>query len=164
MWISVQRIFDTLSTILFLKVFIFLCLLHQVCGGHSKASVNGSCSDSQCGGAGCRDNQGKLVCGGEGCNGTVSASLAALNHARNVSESLTVANKELQNVARKVWWERLLFSAITGQRLSLDLTSWFPVHSSRISPLWRRMWRTRPWTPWTKPRRRRTTLKTTTRS
>uniref|UniRef100_A0A3Q3VKW8 Uncharacterized protein n=1 Tax=Mola mola TaxID=94237 RepID=A0A3Q3VKW8_MOLML len=77
-------------------------LSHKVCGGHSKASVNGSCSDSQCGGAGCRDNQGNPVCGGEGCDGTVSASVAALNRARNISETLTATNKELQNVARKL--------------------------------------------------------------
>lgn len=77
-------------------------LSHKVCGGHSNASANGSCSDSQCGGAGCRDNQGNHVCGGEGCNGTVSASAAALDLTRNVTDSLTAANEELQNVARKL--------------------------------------------------------------
>uniref|UniRef100_A0A8D3D257 Laminin, beta 2-like n=1 Tax=Scophthalmus maximus TaxID=52904 RepID=A0A8D3D257_SCOMX len=64
--------------------------------------VNGSCPDSQCGGAGCRDDQGNHVCGGDGCNGTVSASVAALNHARNVADGLNTANEELQGVAKKV--------------------------------------------------------------
>lgn len=73
----------------------------QVCGGHG-ATADGSCDDSPCGGAGCRDEQGNLACGGEGCNGTTGASVAALNLARNVSDSLTAAGEELLNVARKV--------------------------------------------------------------
>uniref|UniRef100_A0A8C9YGN0 Laminin, beta 2-like n=1 Tax=Sander lucioperca TaxID=283035 RepID=A0A8C9YGN0_SANLU len=74
----------------------------KVCGGHSNASVNGSCPDSQCGGAGCRDDQGNRVCGGHGCNGTVSTSVAALNHARNATDGLNAAKEELQSVARKL--------------------------------------------------------------
>lgn len=74
----------------------------QVCGGHSDDKVNGSCPDSPCGGAGCRDDQGNRVCGGDGCNGTVSASVSAMNHARNVTDSLNAANEELQDVVRKV--------------------------------------------------------------
>lgn len=78
------------------------CYSLQVCGGNSNASVNGSCPGSQCGGAGCRDDQGNRVCGGEGCNGTVSTSIAALNHAKNVTDSLNAANEELQDVVKKV--------------------------------------------------------------
>lgn len=74
----------------------------QVCGGHSDSSANGSCAASQCGGAGCRDDQGNAKCGGEGCNGTVSTALSALSRARNVTDSLTAANEELQTAARKV--------------------------------------------------------------
>ncbi|XP_040008988.1 laminin subunit beta-1 isoform X2 [Xiphias gladius] len=77
-------------------------LSHKVCGGNSNASVNGSCPGSQCGGAGCRDDQGNRVCGGEGCNGTVSTSIAALNHAKNVTDSLNAANEELQDVVKKL--------------------------------------------------------------
>uniref|UniRef100_A0A673C7J4 Laminin subunit beta-1 n=1 Tax=Sphaeramia orbicularis TaxID=375764 RepID=A0A673C7J4_9TELE len=62
------------------------------------AGANGSCPDSRCGGAGCRDDQGNRVCGGEGCNGTVSTSLTALKHARNVTDSLNSAHEELQGV------------------------------------------------------------------
>lgn len=42
------------------------------------------------------------MCGGEGCNGTTSTSLAALNAARNVSDGLKAAGKELQGVSKKV--------------------------------------------------------------
>uniref|UniRef100_A0A673CE11 Laminin subunit beta-1 n=1 Tax=Sphaeramia orbicularis TaxID=375764 RepID=A0A673CE11_9TELE len=77
-------------------------LNHKVCGGHSSAGANGSCPDSRCGGAGCRDDQGNRVCGGEGCNGTVSTSLTALKHARNVTDSLNSAHEELQGVAKKL--------------------------------------------------------------
>ncbi|XP_017266844.1 laminin subunit beta-1 [Kryptolebias marmoratus] len=77
-------------------------LSHKVCGGHGNASVNGSCPESQCGGAGCRDDQGNHVCGGKGCNGTVSTSLAALKVAKNASDGLNAANKELQEVSKKL--------------------------------------------------------------
>ncbi|XP_077371311.1 laminin subunit beta-1 isoform X3 [Festucalex cinctus] len=77
-------------------------LSDKVCGGHSNASVTGSCEDSPCGGAGCRDKQGNPVCGGDGCNGTVSASLAALSLAKNVTNALEDANEELHNVAKKL--------------------------------------------------------------
>uniref|UniRef100_A0A665WE32 Laminin subunit beta-2-like n=1 Tax=Echeneis naucrates TaxID=173247 RepID=A0A665WE32_ECHNA len=59
--------------------------------------VNGSCPDSQCGGAGCRDDEGFHVCGGDGCNGTVSASVEALDKARKVTDSLNSANEEAQD-------------------------------------------------------------------
>uniref|UniRef100_A0A669CLA0 Laminin, beta 2-like n=1 Tax=Oreochromis niloticus TaxID=8128 RepID=A0A669CLA0_ORENI len=73
-------------------------LSDQVCGGHSNSSVNGSCPDSRCGGAGCHDDQGNRVCGGVGCSGTVGTSVAALNDARNVTDSLNTASKELQKL------------------------------------------------------------------
>ncbi|XP_034074333.1 laminin subunit beta-2 [Gymnodraco acuticeps] len=76
-------------------------LSNKVCGGYSNSSANGSCSDSQCG-AGCHDNRGVRGCGGEGCNGTVSASVAALNLTRKTTDSLNTANEELQSVARKL--------------------------------------------------------------
>uniref|UniRef100_A0A667ZNG5 Laminin, beta 2-like n=1 Tax=Myripristis murdjan TaxID=586833 RepID=A0A667ZNG5_9TELE len=60
--------------------------------------ANGSCPDSPCGGAGCLDDEGNRVCGGEGCNGTVSASLAALNRARDVTDNLTAASEDLQRM------------------------------------------------------------------
>ncbi|TMS16035.1 Laminin subunit beta-1, partial [Larimichthys crocea] len=77
-------------------------LSHKVCGGHTNASANGTCSDSKCGGAGCRDDQGNRICGGEGCSGTASAAMTAQNLASNVTDSLKAANEDLKNVARKL--------------------------------------------------------------
>ncbi|XP_030624313.1 laminin subunit beta-2 [Chanos chanos] len=77
-------------------------LSHKVCGGYSHITSNGSCPDSQCGGAGCRDEEGQRLCGGAGCNGTVSASLDALRHAKDVKDSLSTASIELQSVAKKL--------------------------------------------------------------
>ncbi|KAM8829789.1 laminin subunit beta-1 isoform 1-T3 [Synchiropus picturatus] len=77
-------------------------LSDKVCGGRGNASTNGSCDDGQCGGAGCRDDEGRPVCGGEGCNGTVTASTTALNYANNATESLNAASEELQGIARKL--------------------------------------------------------------
>uniref|UniRef100_A0A3Q2XNE3 Laminin, beta 2-like n=1 Tax=Hippocampus comes TaxID=109280 RepID=A0A3Q2XNE3_HIPCM len=93
-------------------------LSNQVCGGHSNASVNGSCEDSPCGGAGCRDNQGNHVCGGDGCNGTVSASLAALSHAKNATNALEAANEELHNVAKKLQDIASLSQDVKNQAMS----------------------------------------------
>uniref|UniRef100_A0A665WDX1 Laminin subunit beta-2-like n=1 Tax=Echeneis naucrates TaxID=173247 RepID=A0A665WDX1_ECHNA len=80
--------------------------IHQLIGQSiddiSNDIVNGSCPDSQCGGAGCRDDEGFHVCGGDGCNGTVSASVEALDKARKVTDSLNSANEEAQDVLRKV--------------------------------------------------------------
>ncbi|ROL52307.1 Laminin subunit beta-1, partial [Anabarilius grahami] len=77
-------------------------LSNKVCGGHGNASANSSCPDSPCGGAGCRDRDGVLKCGGKGCNGTVGASVTALDRADDVHKSLTAASIELQTVAKKL--------------------------------------------------------------
>ncbi|XP_068606555.1 laminin subunit beta-1 [Brachionichthys hirsutus] len=77
-------------------------LNHKLCGGHSNTSISSSCTDGRCGGAGCRDNLGNSVCGGEGCSGTVSTSVAMLNDARNVSDSLNAASEEVQRMASKL--------------------------------------------------------------
>lgn len=62
-----------------------MCSL-KVCGAPDNTS--GICIDSQC--------------GGEGCNGTVSLSVAALDNAKNVTDHLTAATEDLQGVTRKV--------------------------------------------------------------
>lgn len=62
-----------------------MCSL-KVCGAPDNTS--GVCTNSQC--------------GGEGCNGTVSLSVVALNDAQNVSDHLTAADEDLQGVTRKV--------------------------------------------------------------
>ncbi|CAL8238668.1 unnamed protein product, partial [Lota lota] len=77
-------------------------LSHKVCGGNRIGNANGSCPDSRCGGAGCRDAGGERVCGGEGCSGTTSSSLTALQRASDAAASLTKASDDLQAIARKL--------------------------------------------------------------
>ncbi|XP_041860156.1 laminin subunit beta-1 [Melanotaenia boesemani] len=77
-------------------------LSDKVCGGHSKADINGSCSDRQCGGAGCRDDLGNRVCGGDGCNGTASSSVTALSQANRNKVKLNRLNEGLQGVEKKL--------------------------------------------------------------
>ncbi|KAF3696520.1 Laminin subunit beta-2 [Channa argus] len=93
-------------------------LSHKVCGGHSNATANGSCPDSRCGGAGCRDDRGHHVCGGVGCNGTKSSSDEALSHALNVTESLNAANEELHGVSRKLQDIASLTSEVKNQAIN----------------------------------------------
>lgn len=62
-----------------------MCSL-QVCGAPDNTS--GVCTDSQC--------------GGKGCRGTVGLSVTALNDVQNVTDRLTAANEDLQGVTRKV--------------------------------------------------------------
>lgn len=66
-----------------------MCSL-KVCGAPDNSSVicSGICIDSQC--------------GGEGQSGTVSLSITALNTAKNITDHLTTANEDLQDVAKKV--------------------------------------------------------------
>ena len=89
-----------------------LVFFPQVCGGHANASSNGTCHDSPCGGAGCRDNDGRRVCGGDGCDGTVSASLKGLKHANDVTDNLTAASEDLQGMAKKVCLPKYLTCTI----------------------------------------------------
>ncbi|XP_037130494.1 laminin subunit beta-2 [Syngnathus acus] len=77
-------------------------LSNKVCGGPGTASINGSCEDNPCGGAGCRDDEGSHICGGDRCNGTVSASVSALSLAKNATTDLEAANEELHNMAKKL--------------------------------------------------------------
>lgn len=74
-------------------------LSKQVCGGPNETSQNGSCSNNTCG---CHDDQGNLVCGGKGCDGTKSFSLTVLNNARNVTDRMKAAMEELQDVAKRL--------------------------------------------------------------
>uniref|UniRef100_H3CA06 Laminin, beta 2-like n=1 Tax=Tetraodon nigroviridis TaxID=99883 RepID=H3CA06_TETNG len=61
-------------------------LTQKVCGAPD--STSGVCTGSQC--------------GGEGCNGTVSVSVAAMNNANNVRDHLTAADEDLQGVNRQL--------------------------------------------------------------
>ncbi|XP_045065518.1 laminin subunit beta-2-like [Coregonus clupeaformis] len=92
-------------------------LSHKVCGAHSNTSSNGTCHDSPCGGAGCRDNGGQRVCGGDACKGTVSASLKGLKHANDVTDNLTVASEDLQGMAKKLHDIAMLTQDVKSQAM-----------------------------------------------
>uniref|UniRef100_A0A8B9L3V8 Laminin, beta 2-like n=1 Tax=Astyanax mexicanus TaxID=7994 RepID=A0A8B9L3V8_ASTMX len=86
-------------------VYLLECLFHtglQVCGGSGTVSANDTCVDDPCGGAGCKKNDSTLICGGPHCNGTVGASLRALEEANNVNKNLTAASKEMMDMEKKV--------------------------------------------------------------
>uniref|UniRef100_A0A4W5MC35 LAMB1/2/3/4 helical domain-containing protein n=1 Tax=Hucho hucho TaxID=62062 RepID=A0A4W5MC35_9TELE len=92
-------------------------LSHQVCGGHSNTSSNGTCHDSPCGGAGCRDDGGQRVCGGDGCKGTVSASLKGLKHASDVTDNLMAASEDLRGTAKKLHYIAMLTQDVKSQAM-----------------------------------------------
>uniref|UniRef100_A0A8B9L4Q4 Laminin subunit beta-1 n=1 Tax=Astyanax mexicanus TaxID=7994 RepID=A0A8B9L4Q4_ASTMX len=77
-------------------------LSRKVCGGSGTVSANDTCVDDPCGGAGCKKNDSTLICGGPHCNGTVGASLRALEEANNVNKNLTAASKEMMDMEKKV--------------------------------------------------------------
>ncbi|XP_040214842.1 laminin subunit beta-2 [Rana temporaria] len=70
----------------------------KVCG----ASGDTSCSESPCGGAGCRDDEGKRLCGGLNCNGAVSTADSALDRAKHAEEELQKALGEVDVLLQKV--------------------------------------------------------------
>ncbi|KAG5838540.1 hypothetical protein ANANG_G00224730 [Anguilla anguilla] len=53
-------------------------------------------------GAGCRDDRGQRLCGGEGCDGAVSTSARALKLAKEAAGNISTASEELQRVAKKL--------------------------------------------------------------
>ncbi|XP_071205207.1 laminin subunit beta-1-like [Salvelinus alpinus] len=92
-------------------------LSHQVCGGHSNTSSNGTCHYSPCGGAGCRDDGGQRVCGGDGCKGTVSVSLKGLKHASDVSDNLTAASEDIRGLVKKLHDIAMLTQDVKSQAM-----------------------------------------------
>ncbi|KAM4651236.1 laminin subunit beta-2 [Discoglossus pictus] len=70
----------------------------KVCG----APGDTPCSESPCGGAGCRDDEGKRHCGGLNCNGAVATADNALDRARHAEEELNRALGEVEVLFQKV--------------------------------------------------------------
>ncbi|MEE6502312.1 hypothetical protein FKM82_004476 [Ascaphus truei] len=70
----------------------------KVCGAPGDAP----CSDSHCGGAGCRDDEGKRHCGGLNCNGAVATADNALDRARHAEEELQRALGDVEVLFQKV--------------------------------------------------------------
>ena len=72
--------------------------LSQVCG----APGNAPCTDSPCGGAGCRDDEGKRHCGGLNCNGAVAMADSALEKSLHAEKELGKAMGEVEGLFSKV--------------------------------------------------------------
>ncbi|XP_039459916.1 laminin subunit beta-2 isoform X1 [Oreochromis aureus] len=73
-------------------------LNEKVCGAPGDAP----CAESPCGGAGCRDDEGKRHCGGLNCNGAVAVADNALERARHAERELNKAMKEVEGLFTKV--------------------------------------------------------------
>ncbi|KAM5292015.1 laminin subunit beta-2 [Ctenodactylus gundi] len=69
-----------------------------VCGAPGDAP----CATSPCGGAGCRDEDGQLRCGGLGCSGAVATADLALGRARHTQAELQRALGEGGNILSRV--------------------------------------------------------------
>ncbi|XP_068108743.1 laminin subunit beta-2 isoform X2 [Hyperolius riggenbachi] len=70
----------------------------KVCG----APGDVPCLESPCGGAGCRDDEGKRHCGGLNCNGAVATADNALDRAKHAEEELQKALGEVDVLFQKV--------------------------------------------------------------
>ncbi|KAJ6668143.1 hypothetical protein lerEdw1_015520 [Lerista edwardsae] len=70
----------------------------KVCG----ASGDAPCSSSPCGGAGCRDEDGRRHCGGLNCNGAVATADNALDRARHAEGELRRAVADVDVLLRQV--------------------------------------------------------------
>ncbi|CAL8324931.1 unnamed protein product [Merluccius merluccius] len=70
----------------------------KVCGVPGDAP----CADSPCGGAGCRDDEGKRHCGGLNCDGAVAGAGNALESAKRAEKELNKAMSEVEGLFTKV--------------------------------------------------------------
>jgi len=69
-----------------------------VCGAPGDAP----CADSPCGGAGCRDDEGKRRCGGLNCDGAVAVAGNALESAKRAEKELNKAMGDVEGLYTKV--------------------------------------------------------------
>ncbi|MGH0162053.1 UNVERIFIED_CONTAM: hypothetical protein FKN15_042285 [Acipenser sinensis] len=67
----------------------------------AKKNGNG-CAEDPCGGANCRDDFGNRKCGGGSCNGTLSASVRALNLVESKTKEIEAAAQDLDNIQKKL--------------------------------------------------------------
>ncbi|KAM8799629.1 laminin subunit beta-2 [Eudromia elegans] len=70
----------------------------KVCG----AAADVPCSESPCGGAGCRDEDGHRRCGGLSCGGAVATADSALDRARHAHEELQRAAAAVAQLSHRV--------------------------------------------------------------
>uniref|UniRef100_A0A673LPH3 Laminin subunit beta-2-like n=1 Tax=Sinocyclocheilus rhinocerous TaxID=307959 RepID=A0A673LPH3_9TELE len=70
----------------------------KVCGAPGGAP----CVDSPCGGAGCRDDEGKRHCGGLNCNGAVAVANNALDRSKHAEKELDKAMGVVEELFKQV--------------------------------------------------------------
>lgn len=70
----------------------------KVCGAPGDAQ----CVDSPCGGAGCRDDEGKRRCGGLNCNGAVAVADTALDRSKHAEKELDKAMGVVEELFKQV--------------------------------------------------------------
>lgn len=93
-------------------IYMFLSfILDQVCG----APGDVPCEESPCGGAGCRDDNGKRHCGGLNCNGAVAKADSALDKSQHAEKELNRAMAEVEELFQKVHLHLLLESHSENQ-------------------------------------------------
>ncbi|XP_016138633.1 laminin subunit beta-2-like [Sinocyclocheilus grahami] len=70
----------------------------KICGAPGDAP----CVDSPCGGAGCRDDEGKRHCGGLNCNGAVAVANNALDRSKHAEKELDKAMGVVEELFKQV--------------------------------------------------------------
>lgn len=64
--------------------------------------IGASCEDSQCGGLGCKTEDGKRKCGGEGCDGLVTVANNAWKRAMDFDSEILSAMTEVEELSKLV--------------------------------------------------------------
>lgn len=72
----------------------------QTCG--SPSSGQESCWSSSCGGLGCVDPDGQARCGGEGCDGAVTAANSILLKTQETEKEIISAMAEVEKLSKMV--------------------------------------------------------------
>ncbi len=104
----------------------------QVCGAPGDAP----CVDSPCGGAGCRDDEGKRHCGGLNCNGAVAVANNALDRSKHAEKELDKAMGVVEELFKQVethfnYWDQWLAWSEHFQSLIRAVNSFYYFTFSR---------------------------------
>lgn len=86
----------------------------QTCG--SPSSGQDSCWSSPCGGLGCVDPEGQPKCGGEGCDGAVTAANSILLKTQEAEQEIISAMAEVEKLSKMVGlWSPGLWSELNRE-------------------------------------------------
>ncbi|KAM8751460.1 laminin subunit beta-1a [Acanthopagrus schlegelii] len=80
-------------------------LSHKTCGSPSLGQD--LCLSSPCGGLGCVDSEGQTRCGGEGCDGVVTAASNTWRKARDSEQEIMSAMEEVEKLSKMVFEAKL---------------------------------------------------------